>query len=376
MTTSITASMRIPFLDLPAQYATIAAEIDAAMQGVVRRADFILGGEVAAFESQFAEYLGVKQVVGVASGLAALEMALRAYDIGPGDEVITAANTFIATVLSIVAVGAKPVLVDMDPKTQNIDPSAIGAAITSRTRAIMPVHLYGQPADLDPILAIANRYQLLVIEDAAQAHGARYDGKRVGGFGHAAAFSFYPGKNLGAYGDGGAVATNDEKMAEKLRELRNYGSKVKYYHEVMGTNSRLDTLQAAVLRVKLGYLDQWNAARRKHAATYNKGLASSAIGLVRTLPNVEHVHHLYVVEVEDRKRVQAELQNRGISTGIHYPVPVHMQKASVALGYPRGAFPHTERAAERILSLPMFAELTNEQVEYVVDTLTTIVNAG
>jgi dTDP-4-amino-4,6-dideoxygalactose transaminase len=365
--------MRIPFLDLRAQYATMADEIDAAMRGVVQRADFILGEDVAAFESEFAEYLGVKHVVSVASGLAALEMALRAYDIGPGDEVITAANTFIATVLSIVAVGAKPVLVDMDPRTHNIDPAAIEAAITSRTRALMPVHLYGQPADLEPILAIANRHNLVVIEDAAQAHGARYNGKRAGSFGNAAAFSFYPGKNLGAYGDGGAVATNDEKTAENLRQLRNYGQKAKYYHEVMGTNSRLDTVQAAVLRVKLGYLDQWNAGRRAHAAEYNSAFSSLPIGLVRTLPNVEHVHHLYVVEVENRSRVQAELQNRGVSTGIHYPIPVHLQKASTSLGYKRGSFPHTERAAERILSLPMYSEMTKEQVAYVIESLATIV---
>jgi dTDP-4-amino-4,6-dideoxygalactose transaminase len=376
MTTSTTASMRIPFLDLRAQYSSIAEEIDAAMRSVVERADFILGEDVAAFESQFAEYLGVKHVVGVASGLAALEMALRAYDIGPGDEVITAANTFIATVLSIVAVGAKPVLVDMDPRTHNIDPKAIEAAITSRTRALMPVHLYGQPADLDPILTIAKRLNLFVIEDAAQAHGARYHGKRIGGFGDAAAFSFYPGKNLGAYGDGGAVATNDEKTAEKLRQLRNYGQKAKYYHEVMGTNSRLDTIQAAVLRVKLGYLDQWNAGRRKHASVYRNGLSSLPVCLVNTLPDVEHVHHLYVVEVEDRSRVQAELHERGISTGIHYPIPVHLQQASASLGYKPGSFPHTERAAERILSLPMYAEMTEEQVEYVIEALRTSVNAG
>ena len=369
MTTSMSATMRIPFLDLRAQYATIAEEIDAAIAGVVHRADFILGEDVSAFESEFAEYLGVKAVVGVASGLAALELALRAHDIGPGDEVITPANTFIATVLSIVAVGARPVLVDMDPKTHNIDPAAIEAAITSRTRVLMPVHLYGQPVNLGPIMAIAKKHNLLVIEDAAQAHGSRYDCKRIGGFGHAAAFSFYPGKNLGAYGDGGAVATNDDQVAEKLRQFRNYGSKVKYYHEVMGTNSRLDTMQAAVLRVKLRYLDQWNAGRRKHAAAYRKGLSSLPVGLIDTLPNVEHVHHLYVVEVEDRARVQAELQNRGISTGIHYPIPVHMQKASVDLGYKKGQFPHTERASERIVTLPMFAELTDEQVQYVIESL-------
>lgn len=375
MTTSTSAFMRVAFLDLRAQYDTIADQIDAAMRDVVQRADFILGEDVAAFESQFAEYLGVKHVIGVASGLAALEMALRAYDIGPGDEVITPANTFIATVLSIVAVGAKPVLVDMDSRTHNIDPNAIEAAITPRTRALMPVHLYGQPADLDPILEIANRRNLIMIEDAAQAHGARYNGKRIGGFGHAAAFSFYPGKNLGAYGDGGAVATNDDKTADKLRQLRNYGQKAKYYHEVMGTNSRLDTIQAAVLRVKLRYLDQWNAGRRAHAGAYNSGLSSLPIGLVKTLPNVEHVHHLYVIEVANREKVQSQLQARGVSTGIHYPIPVHLQNASVSLGYKRGNFPHTERAAERILTLPMYAEMTKEQVDYVIEALSEIVRA-
>jgi dTDP-4-amino-4,6-dideoxygalactose transaminase len=303
-------------------------------------------------------------------------MALRAYEIGPGDDVITAANTFIATVLSIVAVGARPVLVEMDACTYNMDPAAFEAAVTSRTRAVMPVHLYGQPANLEPILAIAKRHNLLVIEDAAQAHGARYKGRRVGGFGHAAAFSFYPGKNLGAYGDGGAVVTNDERIAEKVRQLRNYGQRAKYYHELLGTNSRLDTLQAAVLRVKLGHLDQWNAARREHAAAYRRELASVPIGLPGVLPDVEHVYHLYVVEVENRSRFQAELQNKGISTGLHYPIPVHLQKACTSLGYQPGSFPHTERASERILSLPMFPEMTREQLRYVVEALTTIASAG
>ena len=367
--TSAGASLRVPFLDLKAQYATIADEIEAAVRRVIERADFILGEEVAAFESRFAEYLGVKHVIGVGSGLAALELALRAHNIGPGDEVIAPANTFIATILAIVAVGAKPVLVDMDPRTHNIDPNGIEAAVTDRTRALMPVHLFGQPADLDPILSIAHRRNFLVIEDAAQAHGARYGGKRVGGFGQAAAFSFYPGKNLGAYGDGGAVTTNDDQTAEKLRQIRNYGQKTKYYHEIMGTNSRLDTLQAAVLGVKLRYLDEWNAARRRHAAAYDNAFRSLPVGLVKTLPNVEHVHHLYVVQVANREKVQSELQRRGINTGIHYPIPVHLQNATVPLGYKRGSFPHTENAAELILSLPMYAEISQLQLEYVIDTI-------
>jgi dTDP-4-amino-4,6-dideoxygalactose transaminase len=283
--------------------------------------------------------------------------------------VITAANTFIATVLAIVAVGARPVLVDVDPATFNMAPAALEAAVTPRARAVMPVHLYGQPADMLAILAIAERHHLLVIEDAAQAHGAHYRGKRVGGFGHAAAFSFYPGKNLGAYGDGGMVLTSDNGIAEKIRQLRNYGRRVKYYHELCGTNSRLDTLQAAILRVKLKCLDRWNAARRYHAATYNRLLAGSPVRLPVATTDAEHVYHLYVVQVEDRGRIQAALTAQGIHTGIHYPVPVHLQKACANLGYRQGDFPVTEAAAQLILSLPMFPELAGHQIKHVAHVL-------
>ena len=361
--------MRVPFVDLQAQYRTIADEINTAIHSVLERTAFILGEEVALLETEFAEFIGVKQAIGVGSGLAALELALRACGIGPGDEVITAANTFIATVLAISAVGAQPVLVDVEPTTYNMDPAALSAAITPRTRAIIPVHLYGQPADLDSILAIAKHHDLLVIEDAAQAHGACYEGQRVGGFGHAAAFSFYPAKNLGAYGDGGMVVTNDAKIAEKTRQLRNYGQRVKYHHAVMGTNSRLDTIQAAILRVKLRHLDRWNASRREHATDYNRLLAGLPVDRPAVADNVEHVYHLYVIQVSDRDRVQTSLRANEIATGIHYPIPVHLQEACSHLGYQRGDFPVTEAAATRILSLPMYPELTTAQIEYVAEAL-------
>ncbi len=361
----MTSSLRVPFVDLKAQYRTIANEIDSAIAGVVQRTDFILGEEVAAFESDFADFIGVKHAVGVGSGLAALELGLRAYGIGAGDEVITTANTFVATVLAIKAVGARPILVDVDPVTYNMDSAAFSAAITPHTCAVIPVHLYGQPADMDRIGAIAQQHNLLLIEDAAQAHGARYKGKRAGGFGHAAGFSFYPGKNLGAYGDGGMVVTNDSAVAEKLRQLRNYGQRVKYYHDVYGTNSRLDTIQAAVLRVKLRHLDCWNAARRAHADAYRLLLAGHDLVLPETAEGVEHVYHLYVVRSAARDQLQAALGSRGVSTGIHYPVPVHLLKACTDLEYPQGAFPVTEAAARTILSLPMFAELTGDLIQYV-----------
>jgi dTDP-4-amino-4,6-dideoxygalactose transaminase len=361
--------MNVPLVDLQAQYAAIATEIQAAIRNVLERSDFILGEEVSRFEEEFAKYIGARHAIGVGSGLAALELALRAYGIGPGDEVITAANTFIATVLSIMAVGAKPVLVDAHPVTHNLDPAALGVAITPRTRAILPVHLYGQPADLEPILAIAERHHLLVIEDAAQAHGVNYAGRRVGAWGHAAAFSFYPAKNLGAYGDGGMVVTSDAAIAEQVRQLRDYGQRVKYEHVVAGTNSRLDTIQAAVLRVKLRHLDQWNAARREHAAAYGKLLADLPVELPATAPKAEHVYHLYVVQLENRDLAQQTLCARGISTGIHYPIPIHLQRACANLGYGRGDFPVTERAASRILSLPMYPEMTPAQREHVASTL-------
>jgi dTDP-4-amino-4,6-dideoxygalactose transaminase len=339
------AVMHVPFVDLRAQHAHLAAEIQTAVQQVFERGDFIHGAEVERFEAEYAEFIGTRHAIGVGTGLAAIELALRAFGIGPGDEVIAPANTFIATVLAIVAAGARPVLVDMDRESYTIDPAALAAAVTYRTRAIVPVHLYGQPVDLDAVLAVATRHHLVVIEDAAQAHGARYKGKRIGRFGHAAAFSFYPSKNLGAYGDGGMIVTDDDRVAAKLRLLSNYGQRAKYDHAIAGTNSRLDTVQAAVLRVKLPYLDGWNA-------------------------DADHIYHLYVIETTRRDELQRALHARGIHTGIHYPVPVHLQGACADLGHRRGDFPATEAAAARILSLPMYPELTDGQVDYVASAVT------
>ena len=361
--------IQIPFVDLQAQYKTIAKEINAAIQGVLDRSDYVLGDEVRLFEEDFAKFIGATEAIGVGSGLDALELALRAYGIGPGDEVITAANTYIATVLAIIAAGARPVLADMDPSTYNISPTAIEAAITPRTRGIMPVHLYGQPADMEAILKIARKNKIIVIEDAAQAHGAMYANRRAGTWGHAAAFSFYPGKNLGAYGDGGAVTTNDPAIAEKIRQLRNYGQRVKYEHVVAGTNSRLDTIQAAILRVKLRHLDVWNAARQRHAAAYNSLLAGGPYVLPHVAAHRTHIFHLYVIETDNRRHAQEFLSAHGIATGIHYPIPIHMQEACKDFGYSRGDFPATEAAANRILSLPMYPELTEEQLDYVASSL-------
>ncbi len=355
--------MHVPFVDLVAQYERLRRDLDAAVCEVSRRGDFVHGAAVGAFEQEFATFLGVRHGVGVGSGGAALELALRAFNIGPGDEVITAANTFIATVLAIGAVGATPKLVDVDPVTYTIHPDLVAAAVTPRTRAIVPVHLYGQVAEMDPILATATRHNLVVIEDAAQAHGARYGGRAAGTFGHASAFSFYPSKNLGAWGDGGIVVTNDEAVAARLRLLRNYGQQAKYYHSVAGTNSRLDTLQAAILRVKLPYLDQWNVLRRAHADRFRSRLGSH-VQTPRAAPNRDHVYHLFVVEVEQRERVQAQLRACEIGTGVHYPVPAHLQEACASLGYRAGDFPVTEAAAGRILSLPMYPELSESQIDY------------
>lgn len=339
--------------------------MDAAIRQVVDRGDFILGEAVERFEAEYADYIGVPYAVGVGSGLEALELALRAHGIGPGDQVIAPANTFIATVLAIMAVGARPVLVDVDPWSYNISPAAASAAVGARTRAIMPVHLYGQPCEVDAILAIARRHNLVVVEDAAQAHGARYRGQRAGSFGHAAGFSFYPSKNLGACGDGGMVVTNDAHVAAKVRLLRNYGQREKYYHSLAGGNSRLDTLHAAVLRIKLPLLDGWNAARRAHAAMYD-AMLSAYLPTPKTSAGVdEHVYHLYVVETEDRDALRRTLQDNDIHTGVHYPVPVHLQEACAGLGYRAGAFPVTEAAAGRVLSLPMYAELTDAQIAHV-----------
>jgi len=364
----MTATMRVPFVDLHAQHAPLRGAIDRAVAGVIDRGDFILGAEVERFEQDYAAFIGATHAIGVGTGLSAIELALCALGIGPGDEVIAPANTFIATVLAIMSTGATPVFVDMDPATYTIDPAAAAAAITGRTRAIVPVHLYGQPVDLDAIMALAARHHLIVLEDAAQAHGARYKGRRAGSIGHAAAFSFYPSKNLGALGDGGMITTSDDAAAAKIRLLRNYGQRVKYHHSVAGTNSRLDTVQAAVLRLKLPHLDGWNAARRRHADAYHARL-SGAVRTPRGATGIEHIFHLYVIESDRRDALQASLKARQIDTGIHYPVPAHLQEACAALGGRPGMFPATEAAANRILSLPMYAELTEAQIDYVADAV-------
>jgi len=369
--------MNVPFVDLRAQYRSLASEVQQAISAVLERGDFILGKEVSLFEEEFAAYCGVKHAVGVDSGTSALELVLRAFDIGPGDEVITAANTFIATALAVSYTGARPVLVDVDPQMYTIDLSLLESAITDRTRAVIPVHLYGHPVDMDPILEIALQHGLVVIEDACQAHGAKYKGKRVGSLGHAAAFSFYPAKNLGAYGDGGMVVTNDERVAESLQLLRNYGQREKYHHLLRGYNHRLDTLQAAVLRVKLKHLDEWNAARRRHAQLYGELLAHSPAVPPVEADYAEPVYHLYVIRVEacpersrrNRDGLRACLHDKGIATGIHYPIPIHLQPAYRDLGYEKGSFPVTEEDAGQALSLPMYAELTPDLIEYVAETI-------
>lgn len=350
----------MPFLDLKASYLDLKDELDSAYHRVLTSGWYILGAEVEAFEAEFADYCGVKHCVGVANGLEALTLVLRAWDIGPGDEVIVPSNTYIATWLAITHVGATPVPVEPHEDTCNINPELIEASITERTKAIIPVHLYGQPADMDPICEIARRHALKVLEDAAQAHGASYKGKRAGSLGDAAGFSFYPGKNLGAFGDGGAVTTSDAELADKIRCLRNYGSREKYVNEAPGFNSRLDELQAAFLRVKLRYLDGWNDKRRLLAAWYLKSLPGSFPELV--LPVVpawaEPCWHLFVVRSADRDAFQSMLSEHGVGTLIHYPIPPHIQKAYSALNYPVGSFPIAERLARQVLSLPMWPQLS------------------
>jgi dTDP-4-amino-4,6-dideoxygalactose transaminase len=360
--------MKIDFVDLKAQYASISHEIDEAIRRVVAASDFILGKDVELFEQEFAEYCGVAHAVGVDSGASALELALRAYDISDGDEVITVSHTFSATAFAISATGARPVFIDVDAQTYNMNPALIEAAITPRTKAIMPVHLYGQPADIDEIARIARKHNLLLIEDACQAHGARFKGQRVGSFGDVAAFSFYPGKNLGAYGDGGMIVTNDESVAEKLRILRNCGQSEKYKHVMLGFNRRLDSLQAAVLRVKLPHLDTWNEARRNAAKLYNDFLKDDdSVVTPSEGENRTHVYHLYVIQHADRDGLVASLRAQGVSAGLHYPTPVHLQPCYEFLNVPGGSLPVTESLASRVISLPMYPELTREQVQFVCD---------
>ncbi|HEX9584873.1 MAG TPA: DegT/DnrJ/EryC1/StrS family aminotransferase [Gammaproteobacteria bacterium] len=360
----------IPLVDLHVQHRDVADEIEAGFAEVVGRSQFVLGPRVAEFEAAFARYAGVRHCVGVGNGTDAIELMLRSLSIGEGDEVIVPANTFIATALAVVRAGASPVLVDVDPQHYLIDVDQVKARIGPKTRAIIAVHLYGQTAPVERLAEIAADSGIPVLEDAAQAHGATRWRRRAGGLGVAAAFSFYPSKNLGAYGDAGAVATDDDRLAAAVRRLRNWGSDLKYRHAEIGFNSRLDSIQAVVLRAKLKHLDAWNDARRVAALRYDALLSVlPRVALPRTLEGNEHVWHLYVVQLPDRDRVQAALQAQGIDAGIHYPVPIHRQGAFRHLGLPRGAFPVTERLASACLSLPLFPGITPQQQERVANAL-------
>jgi dTDP-4-amino-4,6-dideoxygalactose transaminase len=355
----------IPFLDLRAQYRAIKPEIDAAIARVLDSGQFVLGPEVEGFEREFAAYCGAGYGIATNTGTSALHLALLAAGIKPGDEVITVPFTFVATVAAIEYAGARPVFVDIDPVTFTMDVSQLEAAITPRTRAIVPVHLYGQPADMDPILEIAGRHNLVVIEDACQAHGAKYKGKTVGSLGHAGCFSFYPGKNLGACGEGGIVVTNDAELQKRVQMLRDWGAEKKYHHVLRGFNYRMEGLQGAILRVKLHHLPGWTLARRAHAALYNALLDPKDVGIPHTAEYAEHVFHVYAVRTLDRAGLQRTLHANGVATNIHYPVPVHLQPAYADLGHKAGDFPESERAADETLSLPMYPELTTTQIEMV-----------
>lgn len=370
-THSFSEHREVPFVDLQRQIRPLQDEFRTAIWGVCERADFILGSETERFEQAFARWIGVDHAIGVASGLDALRLSLVALGIKKDDEVILPTNTFIATALAVTAVGARPVLVDCESHSYNMDPTKLAAAVTARTRAILPVHLAGHPADMTAIMRVANHHQLAVVEDACQAHGAATQGRQCGAWGNAGCFSFYPGKNLGAFGDGGIVTTNDSTLAQKIRRLRHYGQQAKYDHIELGCNSRLDTLQAAVLNVKLPRLEGWNIARRRHADQYRQTL--QGVGdLHLPVPcseDASHVYHLFMIETEQRDALQRHLGTAGVQTGIHYPVPIHLQPAYVDLGYRRGVFPVAELLASRILSLPMFPELRSEEIEYVVSSI-------
>ncbi len=369
--------MKVPFVNLRAQYEKIRPEIDQAIGAVMESMAFVMGEEVSLFEQEFAAYCQTRYCYGVANGTDALVLALKALGIGPGDHVITVANTFIASAECIDLVGATPVFVDNDPRTYLMDPEKLAAKVAElrgrgvKAKAVIPVHLYGQPCEMDAIIDIARKNGMFVIEDAAQAHGAEYRGKRVGGLGDIACFSFYPGKNLGAYGDAGAITTNDPALAAKVEMLRNHGREkgVKYEHAAIGCNSRLDTLQAAVLRVKLRYLEDWTAARINNARLYSQLLKDSGLILPEHPAHVRHVYHLYIVNTGNRDKLQKHLAAAGIGTGVHYPLPLHLQPAYTNLGYVKGDFPHAELACSQVLSLPMDAELSAEQIAYVCDVI-------
>lgn len=364
--------MSIPLVNLKRQHDQLYSEIRTAINSAIAKGDFILGSEVKAFEEEFASYCQTNHCIGVGSGLDALTLAMRGLGIGPGDEVITTANTFIATALAIHHTGATPVLVDHDAETYNLDPRRISQAITSRTKAIVPVHLYGQPADMDTIQAVAQEHDLRVIEDAAQAHGATYKGRRCGSMGDAGCFSFYPGKNLGGMGDGGAIVTNNDELAEWLRAGRNYGSTVKYYHTMAGWNCRLDNMQAAILRVKLRYLDLWNERRRALAARYRERLASANVALPREADNIEHVYHLFVIRTPVRDELLKRLNEAGIGAGIHYPIPIHRQSGLNTRCIVPKQLVNTDMFSDKLLSLPMCPYLEHEELDEVADTVSSL----
>ncbi len=361
--------MTIKFVDLGRQYDEIKPEVLASVENVFSTGAFIMGPDLRAFEEEFASYCGTRFAVGVGSGTAALELALRALGIGPGDEVVVPANTYIATAIAISQTGAEPVLVDVDERTFNIDPSLIEAAITPRTKAILPVHLFGRLADMQAIRRVADRHGLAVLEDACQAHGARTCDGRAGSFGDAAAFSFYPGKNLGAFGDGGAIATNDPSLYEHLVRLRDFGQARKYHHEEKAGNSRLDTVQAAILRVKLRKLDEWNQQRRDAARLYAQLFENSPVRAPEMAPGESSVYHLYVVRLDDREAVMRSLQEHDVQFGIHYPIPIHLQNAYAELAHLKGSLPVTERLAGEILSLPMFPGMREDEIRIVASVV-------
>ena len=362
----------IPYLDLRTQYRSIKDEIDAAVLRVLDSTQYILGEEVTAFEREFSAYTGASDCVAVNSGTSALHLALLAAGVGQGDEVITVPFTFVATVSAICYTGATPVFVDIEPDYFTMDASAIERAITPRTKAIMPVHLYGQPADMDPILEVARRRGLTVIEDAAQAHGAEYHGRRCGSMAEIAGFSFYPGKNLGAYGEGGALTTTRADVAATARALRDWGQARRYEHRWKGFNYRMDGIQGAILRVKLRYLEQWTRQRQQVAAWYQRHLDPSVVRVPQTRPGCRHVFHVYVIRSPHRDRLRTTLTEAGIQSGVHYPIPVHLQPAHADLGYHAGDFPVSEAVAAEVLSLPIFPEMTEEQVK----TVAAVVNAS
>ncbi|MCM8786984.1 MAG: DegT/DnrJ/EryC1/StrS family aminotransferase [Candidatus Omnitrophica bacterium] len=361
---------RIKLVDLKAQYKKIKKEINKAVKDVIKRADFINGKDVQLFEKEFVQYCGVKYAVGVASGTAALHLSMVALGIKPGDEIITTPHTFAATIEPVIWLGAKPVFVDIDEKTYNINPDLIEKTITKKTKAILPVHLYGQPCQMDKIMRIAKKYNLLVIEDCAQAHGAEFKEKKVGSFGDVGCFSFFPAKNLGCYGDGGMVVTNKKEIADKIRLLRNHGREEKYEHLIVGYGERLDTFQAAILRVKLNYLDKWNEKRREKAYLYNK-LLSKRYGIITPYEdsNTKHVFYVYTIRVKNRDKLKKYLEKNGIQTNIYYPIPLHLQPAFKFLGYQKGDFSITEKICQEIISLPLYPELPSVTIKYICEEI-------